>query len=232
MDSSGQVPAIVEFWYHYPIISLGAFNVKEKPLWSPRRICTSIALKVNGYINFEQGGCAMPGIVSIIRLRQSWAAILLLGLASCLVMHSSVAFADSKGKFPGKGSYQDWQRADSLYNEATNLLQSGNYDEAISKIQAAIAIYPFDSAYFHNLGVCYSKRKHQGDLSLAEEAHRSSISLDPCAGYWFSLANILYLEDRNKESLAALKTALNYSPPAQMAEQISEAIKRIESETH
>jgi outer membrane protein assembly factor BamD (BamD/ComL family) len=80
----------------------------------------------------------------------------LAGRLSLVVFAFSVvlvpAFAYTDGQFPGKGSVEDWHRANDEYNQACRSLNAGKYDEAIAKDKAALALYPYEGCYWGNMG--------------------------------------------------------------------------------
>ena len=152
-------------------------------------------------------------------------------LSLCLVI-GQAAYSDSNRAFPGKGSFQAWQKANVFFNEANALGKSGKYEAEMAKLQKAISIYPFDSAYYHNLGVSHRDRDKKGDLQLAEKAYRQAISLEPSAWeYWFNLGGVLYSQDKNEESIKALRKALSLNPPPDKVEVLKRNINRVLAES-
>jgi tetratricopeptide (TPR) repeat protein len=115
------------------------------------------------------------------------------------------------GEFPGKGSYQKWAAASSLYNEGNSLRHAKDFDKAIEKYRAAIAIYPYDHAFYNNLAMAYQKK---GDLKSSVESFKKAIELDPnnwkC---WGGLAEVLRDQGQLRESLSAYKKTIALNPP-------------------
>lgn len=107
------------------------------------------------------------------RVRTGWAVFFL-----CLTLVApSTCLADSQNRFPGKGDKSAWERANVLAREGIVLGRTPNQlDAAIQKVKAAIALYPFDSTYYYNLGNYYSDKKA---FNEAVEQYSKAVSLEP-----------------------------------------------------
>lgn len=153
---------------------------------------------------------------------------ILLAIALVFLQGAFCAPAEAD-EFPGKGSRDAWRRANDLYNEANALSSNKNHDQAISKYQSAIALYPFENSYFQNLGQAYERK---GELRLAETAFRRAIALD--SKYWApwnGLKNVLYKMGRYSESKSACEKALECNPPPSYRESILRAIDELNRRT-
>ena len=148
-------------------------------------------------------------------------AILCLSFVVCVIPSDA-----QNGKFPGKGSYQDWQRANQLYNAGNHLSDSNSYKQAIEKYQEAIQIYSYDPDYFENQGLAYKK---DGQLELAIQAYKKSIDLYPGNWtVWKALANPLYRLGRYKEARQATKKSLECNPPADQKAEILQGLAKLD----
>jgi len=104
-------------------------------------------------------------------------------LTICLV--GTPVFADSHGKFSGKGSIDSFTRACDVANKAVEYSKSGDYATAIKYDKEAISIYPFDSGWYHNLGNYLAKL---GQFDEARKAQEQAIELEPkYTGAWLSI---------------------------------------------
>ena len=85
-------------------------------------------------------------------------ALSLLVLA-CAGWLDSAAFADSHGKFPGKGSLEAYNKSSIISDKARNLARKGDLNGAIKLDREAIQTYQLDSALYHTLAFDLSKLK-------------------------------------------------------------------------
>ena len=102
-------------------------------------------------------------------------ALCFLALAS-LGWLDSASWADSHGKFPGKGSKADYENSCSLVREANKLAEQGLYEKAIGLLRQSISAYSTASARFHNLAFCLYRT---GRFQQALEAENRALSLEP-----------------------------------------------------
>lgn len=77
-------------------------------------------------------------------------------------------WADSKGNFPGKGSVQAYKTACRLNDQANRLAEAKDLKGAVKLSQQCVAIYPFDSGFYHNLACSLSDLKLFDDAIQAE----------------------------------------------------------------
>lgn len=127
-----------------------------------------------------------------------------------VLVFQSVAFA---GDFNGKGRYEDWQKANVVYNEGNDLLKAKKYDEAAAKFKAAVALYDLDAEFHNNLGVALIR---QGLVDPAEAEFRKAISLDPNVwDMWNNLGRVLFRKHQYADAKQAFAKALTLNPPAE-----------------
>ena len=94
-------------------------------------------------------------------------------------------FADSHGKFPGKGSVDAYNKSVDIADKAVSCANSGDYLTAIKYDREANSIYPYDSATYHNLGIHLAKA---GSVDEARKAEEQAIALEPSfVGAWIRL---------------------------------------------
>jgi tetratricopeptide (TPR) repeat protein len=105
-----------------------------------------------------------------------------------------------EGGFPGRGGYEDWQKANLEYYQGVQLQQDGKIEQALERFDRARQIYKFDSRYWNSIGVC---RQQEGNRADAEHAFRQATSVNPAALQgWVSLRGLLKLEGRDGEATA------------------------------
>lgn len=129
--------------------------------------------------------------------------IALLSLAWLLSIRP--ALADSGGRFPRKGVYVAWVNANILFNHALDYEKNGELDKAIQYFNNAIDTYPFDSAYYYNLGNTLLKRN---DAVQAELCYQKAVEYEP--GFfnaWLNLSQLLLSQGKIKEAQEACKKA-------------------------
>lgn len=159
--------------------------------------------------------------------RQSF--VHLLTLLMCLIISGLPASSYKSGEFPGLGTRQAWQKSNSSFLDGTRFGEAGKFDQAIEKLQGAIAVYEFDPRYFYNLGMCFEGRDKAGDMSRAEIAYRRATQLNPDNWkYWNGLANPLFRQRKYSEAKSALLEALDKGAPSDAVPVIKESLKDIE----
>jgi tetratricopeptide (TPR) repeat protein len=108
----------------------------------------------------------------------------------------------------------DAQSAPSLYEEGCRLLQDGNVDGCIEKVEAALALSE-KPEYLHTLGVALLQK---GRLTASEKALRRATDLQPRNPvFWRSLGRVLYDMGKHDEAMSAL----NYAAEGQGANRFS-----------
>ncbi|MBY0358180.1 MAG: tetratricopeptide repeat protein [Candidatus Obscuribacterales bacterium] len=137
----------------------------------------------------------------------------LLSFAALLIfaglMFESPAFADSNGKFPGKGNYADWKKAAALAEKAMHL-NPHNSPLEIELLTKALQIYVFDGKIFYLLGNRYAD-SHK--LALAEENYRKATQLEPeFVDAWYNLGNVQDDLQAKSEAEKSYRTALKIKP--------------------
>jgi tetratricopeptide (TPR) repeat protein len=149
----------------------------------------------------------------------------LLTIAVLLLLQGVICPSGYADNFPGKGSRQAWLRANRLYNEGTELNEQGKYHQAVSKLKEAIALYPYEPSYHHNLGYACEKK---GDLGLAEFSYRAALKLNPTRWQsWDALKNVLYKQGRFKDSKDACLSALKCNPPEDAKQVLRSALGKL-----
>lgn len=94
----------------------------------------------------------------------------------------SASWADSHGKFPGKGSREAYNESCKVGNAAADLGNKGDLQGAIKLDKQAISLYPLDSMWHHNLA-CHLNELKKYDEGIKAEEH--AISLEPSfEGAW------------------------------------------------
>lgn len=107
-------------------------------------------------------------------------------------------WADSRGHFPGKGSYTAWVNANVFFKSGVDWSNKGNMKLAAEELQKAIDTYPYDGMYYYNLGVAQAGA---GDVAGAE------FNLREATGYekhyfpaWYNLGSVLLRQQRLAEA--------------------------------
>jgi cytochrome c-type biogenesis protein CcmH/NrfG len=126
----------------------------------------------------------------------------LLSFAALLIfaglMFEAPAFADSHGKFPGKGNYADWKKAAALAEKAMHL-EGQQKSDGIPLLKQAIKIYPFDGKIYFLLANRY---RDNTQFVFAKENYAKATQLEPAfSEAWYGLA--LTLEDTGDSVSAA-----------------------------
>jgi len=96
-----------------------------------------------------------------------------------------------------------------LLNQATQVLQKGNFAEAEILFQKIIALFPRSADAFHLLGVTYSK---QGLYQKAIEPITKAISLTPHPMYFFNLGESYRMNQQPLLAIENLKKAQDLAP--------------------
>ena len=95
---------------------------------------------------------------------------------SCAGVLESAVWADSHGKFPGKGSLDAYNRSLAPMNEGARKYKEHDFNSAIEFSRQAISIYPLDSATHNNLG---NALRRAGRFEEAIVELQRAIALEP-----------------------------------------------------
>lgn len=134
--------------------------------------------------------------------------------------------SDGSKRFPGKGKYEDWIRANAKYDDAYRRWNERQYDQTIQLLHDAILIYPYDFAYYENLGAAYRQIKQ---FKSAEQALRKGIELDANHwGLWHNLGIVLVQQKQYRQGRDALMTAKRLNPPDYRVKEINHLLHAID----
>lgn len=146
-------------------------------------------------------------------------------LLSMLIVSCTMAQAEQGRAFPGIGSRKVWERACDLNNEALSARKANRVEQAIDLYKKAIAIYPFDGDFYHNLGIAYYAR---GDYRTAELNARKATKMDPTAyDYQWELARDLFQLGKLTESKAIVLRLKTKTKDTEELKQIDKVLKAI-----
>lgn len=96
------------------------------------------------------------------------------------------------------------------YNKGTDLLNSGNYSDALTAFDKAIALDPTHAAAWHNKGQTLDKL---GRFAEALASYDKARSLDPTIALtWNNRGTVLYELGRYNEALASYDKAISLDP--------------------
>ncbi len=104
--------------------------------------------------------------------------VLLVVWLTCTVGSSPWAEAQH-GKFPERGSPAAWKKASAIYNKAIYLRRHGKTLASLPLYDECIRIYPFDSDFYMNAAMAYSKNPKT--LGRAETLIKKGIELEDTA---------------------------------------------------
>ncbi len=111
--------------------------------------------------------------------------------------------AYKEGDFPGIGNETDWDNANQYYNQGNH----SNGEEACKLYLKAISIYPYDAAFWNNLGA------HTKDNKKAIEYYQKAIELNPILVDSYIGLGTTYKElDRHEDAINCYKKALKLEP--------------------
>lgn len=126
------------------------------------------------------------------------------------ILNSTAANADSKGKFPGTGSAQAYNKSCLIGNKAVELAKKGDFREAARLDQEAISIYPFDSMWHHNLGNHLEKI---GKLAEARKSQQKAIDLEPnMIAAWLALGIEYELDKKFADAERCYRKSVQIQP--------------------
>ena len=115
--------------------------------------------------------------------------------------------------FPMVGSQANWVEANELFHRAISLKHAGSSeqpDECIDVIKKAIAIYPYDPAFYCELAEECLRRQR---LSEAEQAVNNAVKLEPTYGRaYFEKAQILMQQGAIGEGIQTMEISARLSP--------------------
>jgi len=110
----------------------------------------------------------------------------------CIV--STPVFADSHGKFPGRGSEEAYNKSVEIEKKALDCANKGDFQSAEKYDTEAISIYPYDSGFYSNLG---QDLKKLGKTEESRKAFERAVALEPnYAHAWISIG-YSYEKQRN-----------------------------------
>lgn len=114
-------------------------------------------------------------------------------------------------KFPGRGAYLDWKRAQEQYADANAVFAAGDYERAIGMYELALSIYGHYPQCLHNLAIAQGKK---GLWKQAEDSCMQAISLrwDDWK-FWKSLGYFLFKQGKLDRALLAFRKAMELAPP-------------------
>ncbi len=134
------------------------------------------------------------------------------------LLSASDGVCNSKGEFPGKGSYNAWKKANGFYNTGCHFFDQNKYTEALDSYKQAVSIYPYDSSYYYNMGLAFEKKK---DYVSAEREYKKAIAIQPGKFHvWYNLGSVLYDLNKFDESLRAFKRASACNPTKAQSEKL------------
>ncbi|MBX9687292.1 MAG: tetratricopeptide repeat protein [Candidatus Obscuribacterales bacterium] len=130
--------------------------------------------------------------------------------ACAFILDATAVLADGSGRFPGKGSVEAYNRSCRLGNKASELARRGDYKGAERLDRQAIAVYPYDSASFHNLGNDLEK------LGMLDEAilqQQKAIDIEPnMLAAWLAMGTEFELKRNLKEAERCYRKAVQIAP--------------------
>ena len=137
-------------------------------------------------------------------------------LNACFVL-SMIAIqpvsASHEYNFPMVGSQANWVEANELFHRAISLKHAGSPerpDECIDVIKKAIAIYPYDPAFYCELAEECLRRQR---LSEAEQAINNAVKLEPTYGRaYFEKAQILMQQGAISKGIQTMEISARLSP--------------------
>lgn len=135
------------------------------------------------------------------------------------VLTASGSQANSRGIFPGTGSYDAWYKANAPYNKGLEFKKQGKFDDATKSFKQAISMYPGESTYHNGLGEALMAKK---DFAGAEKSLREATRLEPqFFSAWYSLASAQYQAGKYEDAKKSLMQATGLQPPPEMVQQIN-----------
>lgn len=135
--------------------------------------------------------------------------VLLLGIGPVFLC-PSLAFADSQGKFPGRGSAEAYNRSCDFVDRGIALAKKGDYAGAVSAEKEAISIYPYDSGAYHDLGNHLEKL---GRLDEARKAQEQAVALEPgYVGAWISMGETYEKQRKLADAERCYRKAVQINP--------------------
>ncbi len=134
---------------------------------------------------------------------------------------------DTKG-FPGTGDINAWESSKPLYRGGLRCLRNGQWNEAIEKFRAALALYPYE--YKSYIGIGKATEEMGGNILDAENSYRQALKLKSDSWQaWELLANVLYMEKKYDEARQALANADQLPVPAANRDELKKLLFDIES---
>lgn len=152
--------------------------------------------------------------------QQIRASLFAVTLVALIFLASPKAQSDSNGKFPMHGSFEAWQAAVQVYEAGVGLEDQEDYEKAIDRFKEAVNIYPFDSAFYYHLGMCFYLKKER-EWVAAENMFNKALEIEPtCCAYRYSMGVLMFEERRLDEASRQFAFAIRCSPTDQQKENI------------
>ncbi len=115
-------------------------------------------------------GCLIKVAASFCRAGQQLIAPVML-LALAFLSTEQRALADSNHRFPGVGNREVWLRSHDFAAESINCSKKGDYESAIKYDKQALAMYPYESRWYHNLACdLVSAKRYKEAIAAGKKA--------------------------------------------------------------
>lgn len=133
-----------------------------------------------------------------------------------------------KEKFPGMGSYDAWKSCLPEFSSGMELMHNKQWDQAIAKFRAVLALYPYEYRAWLQIGKCIEGKG--GLIADQEDAYRQALKLNTNSWQaWKRLANVLYTQRRYEEARQSLTNALNLNVPQAQRAEMDNMLRMIDS---
>jgi Flp pilus assembly protein TadD len=141
--------------------------------------------------------------------------------AQCVCLRAEAGDPDLH-EFPGTGSREKWEQANTFYVQGVTATHANKVPESIELYRKAIAIYPDDPDYQINLGVALEDK---GSFKEAETVLNHALTLAP--QNWtvpYNLGNVFYSEHKYQDAVNAWTRTMGLNPPAHFKEKAASNI--------
>jgi tetratricopeptide (TPR) repeat protein len=151
--------------------------------------------------------------------------VIALSLAVCL----PAAYAgELENEFPGIGSIEAWKSSRPEFANGLAFMRSKQWDQAIARFRAALALYPSDYRCYLEIGRAIEEKG--GSVDDAEDAYRSALRLNSQSWRaWKRLANILFIKKKYGDAREAVSNAIQLNPPPRERAELEGMIQSINS---